>query len=403
MKKYFLKTLTFFLTAALCVSAAFTAAPVYAAKTKSQLQNEINQLRAEQKANQQKIDSLKNDINKQEELKDAIMQQMTLVYKEIDACNRQINEVNSKIAANKAEIEKKNTEIENNKTAFKKRLRAIYMSNTGSQVQVLLGADDFSQFLELSQLTASVSAKDKKMIEQIAAAVKVLEEKQNENNKLLEEQLAIKNTITQKQKALSDQNNQIQSVISKLNSSKGSLESANKAKDAKINENYKDMADIDRATSGGGSIDYDGGQFLWPTSGRISAYFKSPDSIHKGKHDGVDIAAPFGTKIMAISDGVVTEVRNSCTHNYGKYRNCCGNGYGNYVVIDHGKDAKGTIYVAWYAHMQSVAVSVGQTVKRGQIIGYVGSTGFSTGAHLHFGLKVNKIWTDPMLFYTKVK
>ena len=110
MKKYFLKTLTFFLTVAMSVSAAFTAAPVYAAKSKSQLQNEINQLRAEQKANQQKINSLKNDINKQEELKDAIMQQMTLVYKEIDACNRQINEVNSKIAANKAEIEKKNTE-----------------------------------------------------------------------------------------------------------------------------------------------------------------------------------------------------------------------------------------------------------------------------------------------------
>lgn len=276
------------------------------------------------------------------------------------------------------------------------------MSNTGSQVQVLLGADDFSQFLELSQLTASVSAKDKKMIEQIVAAVKVLEEKQNENNKLLEEQLAIKNTITQKQKALSDQNNQIQSVISKLNSSKGSLESANKAKDAKINENYKDMADIDRATNGGGSISYDGGQFLWPTFGRISAYFQSNDSVHKGHHDGVDIAAPFGTKIMAISDGVVKEIRNSCPHNYGKRGNCCGNGYGNYVIIDHGKDSKGTIYVAWYAHMQSVAVSVGQTVKRGQIIGYVGSTGWSTGSHLHFGLKVNNIWRDPMLYYTKV-
>ena len=403
MKKYFLKTLTFFLTAALSISAAFTAAPVYAAKTKSELQNEINQLRAEQKANQQKIDSLKNDINKQQELKDAIMQQMALVSKEIDACNRQINEVNSKIAANKAEIEKKNTEIENNKTAFKKRLRAIYMSNTGSQVQVLLGADDFSQFLELSQLTASVSAKDKKMIEEIVAAVKALEEKQKENNQLLEEQLSIKNTITQKQKALSDQNSQIQSIISNLSSSKNSLESANKAKDAQISENYKNMAEIDRASSGGGSIDYDGGQFLWPTSGRISAYFKSNDSVHNGNHNGVDIAAPFGTKIMAISDGVVKEVRNSCPHNYGKYSNCCGNGYGNYVIIDHGKDSNGTIYVAWYAHMQSVAVSAGQTVKKGQIIGYVGSTGFSTGSHLHFGLKVNGGWKDPMKFYTKVK
>ena len=153
----------------------------------------------------------------------------------------------------------------------------------------------------------------------------------------------------------------------------------------------------------GGSISYDGGQFLWPTFGRISAYFQSNDSVHKGHHDGVDIAAPFGTKIMAISDGVVKEIRNSCPHNYGKKGNCCGNGYGNYVIIDHGKDSKGTIYVAWYAHMQSVAVSAGQTVKKGQIIGYVGSTGWSTGSHLHFGLKVNNIWRDPMLFYTKVK
>ncbi|HCD82085.1 MAG TPA: hypothetical protein DEQ65_07010 [Ruminococcaceae bacterium] len=387
----------------LLVTAAFTATPVYAAKTKSQLQNEINQLRSEQKANQKKINSLKNDINKQQELKDAIMQQMALVSKEIDACNRQINEVNAKIAANKAEIKQKNAEIEKTKLAFKKRLRAIYMSNTNSNVQVLLGADDFAQFLELSQLTASVAAKDKKMIEEIVAAVKLLEEKQAENNTLLEEQMTIKNTIIQKQNALAEQNNEIQAIISKLNSSKGSLESANQTKDAQINQKYADMAEIDRASSGGGSIDYDGGPFLWPASGRISAYYKSNDSVHNGNHNGVDIAAPFGTKIMAISDGVVKEIRNSCPHNYGKRSNCCGNGYGNYVIIDHGKGSDGKIYVAWYAHMQSVAVSPGQTIKRGQIIGYVGSTGFSTGAHLHFGLKVNGGWVDPMSYYTKVK
>ena len=139
---------------------------------------------------------------------------MALVAKEIAACNSQISEINSKISANKAEIERKNTEIENSKTAFKKRLRAIYMSNTGSQVQVLLGADDFSQFLELSQLTASVSARDKKMIEEIVAAVKVLEEKQKENNKLLEEQMTVKKSITQKQQELKNQSAEIQSVIS---------------------------------------------------------------------------------------------------------------------------------------------------------------------------------------------
>ena len=193
MKAKLIKILSFFTSVAMIFSVV-AITPVSAA-TESQIRSEIKRLQEKQSEQQQKINALKKDASKQNELKTAIEQKMALVQQEIDACNRQITSINSKIAANKAEIEKKNTEIENNKTAFKKRLRAIYMSNTGSQVQVLLGADDFSQFLELSQLTASVSAKDKKMIEQIVAAVKVLEEKQKENNKLLENQMAVKKQL----------------------------------------------------------------------------------------------------------------------------------------------------------------------------------------------------------------
>ena len=411
MKKYFLKTLTFFLTVAMSVSAAFTAAPVYAAKSKSQLQNEINQLRAEQKANQQKIDSLKNDINKQEELKDAIMQQMTLVYKEIDACNRQINEVNSKIAANKAEIEKKNTEIENKKTAFKKRLRAIYMSNTGSQVQVLLGADDFSQFLELSQLTASVSARDKLMIEEMTAAVKSIEAKQQENNKLLADQADVKNNIVAKQNELKTQSNQIQSVISSINKEQNDAQAQMDKNNALIKEMQSELSRmIKESNSGTGQI-YDGSAFLWPvpsmsSTRNISSGFGSRWGT---MHYGLDIAnRTYGAKVVAIADGVVTRATNHCTHNYPKNGDCCGisgqgKGYGNHAVIDHGRAADGNTYAAYYAHMTSVVVSAGQHVKKGQTIGYVGCTGYSTGPHLHFGLIVNGAWKNPMNYYNTVK
>ena len=280
------------------------------------------------------------------------------------------------------------------------------MSNTGSQVQVLLGADDFSQFLELSQLTASVSAKDKKMIEQIVAAVKVLEEKQKENNKLLENQMVVKKTITQKQQELKTQSDEIQAVISKINSDTKSAQADKNATDAALKDKQKTLNDILRGStggSGGGNVVYDGGPFLWPTTTtRISSSW----GYRWGRlHQGVDISnGRYGLPIYAIADGTVYRAISGCPHNYPKNSSCgCGGGYGNHVAIYHGKGADGKEYAAYYAHMSSLAVSNGAHVKRGQIIGYVGCTGFSTGPHLHFGIMVNGAFVDPMQFYTKVK
>ncbi|MBR2447983.1 MAG: M23 family metallopeptidase [Clostridia bacterium] len=153
-----------------------------------------------------------------------------------------------------------------------------------------------------------------------------------------------------------------------------------------------------------GNLVYDGGSFLWPTPtvSRISSYY----GTRWGRmHNGIDIANGncWGDKIIAIADGVVTTYSNSCTHNYGKkpVRNCCGSGYGNYVTINHGTRA-GKTYVAYYAHMAKITVKLGEKVKKGQIIGYIGSTGRSTGAHLHFGLAVNGAWVNPMSYYKKV-
>jgi len=145
---------------------------------------------------------------------------------------------------------------------------------------------------------------------------------------------------------------------------------------------------------------------LWPTPGfyGISAGFQSNDAVHRGHHNGIDIAGGgiSGAAIVAISDGVVVTSNNSCSHNYGKSGSCgCGGGYGNYVTINHGtKD--GRTYVVTYGHMSRAAVGAGTTVKKGQTIGYVGSTGWSTGYHLHFGLAVNGAWVNPMNYFRKV-
>lgn len=376
------------------------------ALTQSQLQNSINSLEKQSAALEKEIKDLQGQINAQQKLKKAIEQKIAVVQQQINLCNAEINKINNTIAENNKEIAAKEAEIEQDKLKFKKRLRAIYMSNTGSNLQILLGADDFSEFLQLSQLTASVSARDKFLIERLVGAIDELNIKQEENNKLLSEQIDIKKIIDAKKKELLAENASIQSVINKIDADQTQLENTNASLEQQIKD-YKNT--LNSMLSGGGSFVYDGGDFLWPTPGyyRISAGFKSNDAVHKGNHNGIDIIGNYkgaisGAKIIAIADGYVTKSNNSCTHNYGKNGSCgCGGGYGNYVTIDHGA-YKGNVYVATYGHMASAIVSKGQFVKKGQVIGYVGSTGWSTGHHLHLGIAVNGIWRDPMGFYSKV-
>ena len=402
MLKKYIKIVSVLLIVSLFVT-TFASVDITAA-TQSEIQKEINELEKQSQKLEAEIKQLQGEINEQKKLKTTIENKMAVVQSQINACNKQINQINSQISANKAEIEKNNQQIEKDKLNFKKRLRAIYMSNTGSSVQILLGAEDFSQFLQLSQLTASVSAHDKKMIEELVQKIKQLQEKQKENEKLLEEQVAIKATIAEKQAELSREEKQIQSVINSIAADQKEVKDENAIVEKELKQMQNALNEIlNAAGNASGKVVYNGDDFIWPTPtiSRISSYY----GPRWGRsHNGIDISnGTYGAKVVAIADGVVTTYSNSCSHNYGKspLRTCCGNGYGNYITINHGtKDGK--TYVAYYAHLGSIVVSNGQSVKKGDIVGYVGSTGRSTGAHLHFGISVNGGWANPMSFYKKV-
>lgn len=409
MKQKLFKIISLIMTVTLITATCVFSTANVSASTVDEIKNEIAELEKESAALKAEIDKLKNDIKNQEKLKTAIENNMAVVQKQINACNNQIASINSQIAANKAEIEAKNNEIEKDKEEFKRRLRAIKMSNTGSNVQILLGAKSFSEFLQLSQLTASVSARDKKLIEDIVAEIEVLNKKQEENNKLLEEQSEIKASISQKQAELQSQANEIQKVINSINKDKNEVQSDKNAVDKELQAKENELNAILGGSSGG--IFSNDGVFKWPTTfKRISSYF----GTRWGRmHNGVDISnGTYGSPVYAIADGQVYKCDTSCKHNYGKspLRTCCGSGYGNYVAIDHG-NYKGDPNVkikAYYAHMGSVIVSNGATVRKGQIIGYIGSTGRSTGPHLHFGMiksvrnpngSWSDSWKDPLSFY----
>lgn len=133
-------------------------------------------------------------------------------------------------------------------------------------------------------------------------------------------------------------------------------------------------------------------RFGWPCPGfyTLTSGFGPRWGRH---HSGIDIAGGGISGAAAVSSlsGTVIYVNSGCSHNYGKSSSCgCGGGYGNYVIVQHSGG-----YATVYAHLTSVAVSTGQSVSQGQVVGYVGSTGFSTGPHLHYEVRLNGTRVDP--------
>ncbi len=375
----------------LCVVMLFTAFSFNtSAATASELRQNISNLESKSKQLEKEIKNLQGQINSQNAVKAKLQEKINVIQQQINACNNQISKLNSEIDAN-------NKEIANDRLTYKKRLRAIHTNNSKGGIQVLLGAKTFSEFLQLTQYTSAVSKRDQKLITR-------LEEKIKANEKLLEEQVEVKKTVTAKQQELLTENNRIQSIINEIDKDQSKLEKDNAAIEKQIKAYNSTLNAM--LNTGGTSFVYDGGAFVWPVPGHynISAGWQSNDSVHKGRHNGIDIAGGgiAGKPIVAIADGVVTKSNNSCTHNYKKYGSCgCGGGYGNYVSINHGTNG-GNTYVATYGHMTRTAVSTGAVVKKGQTIGYVGTTGWSTGYHLHFGLSVNGAWRNPMNYFKRV-
>lgn len=400
------------ITVILCMTMLFTASFYTAALTQSEknkLNSDIAALKNEANEIQAEINKLKAEKNNQAAVLAAIRKKIANTQAQIDRCNKEISSINAKISSNKAEIAAKEAEIKDDELAFKKRIRAIYMSNSNSSVQILLGAENFSDFLQLSQLTSSISSHDKRLMENLKSEIEVLNQKIAENEELLSEQVSIKSTIAEQQKELESQESEAASIYNSIANEQSAAQSDLNDVNADIKAMQKKLEDDIAAQSKNYSTFINSNTGLqWPVSGFFSLSTRfglANDSMHNNRaHNGIDIAGGgiSGQPIRAMADGVVTLVANGCTHNYGKKSNCCGNGYGNYCVVNHGTlniGGSSANYVAYYAHASKIIVTNGQYVKQGDILGYVGTTGYSSGYHLHFGVLKNGSWTDPYALF----
>ncbi|MEG1850061.1 MAG: peptidoglycan DD-metalloendopeptidase family protein, partial [Oscillospiraceae bacterium] len=268
-----------------------------------------------------------------------------------------------------------------------KRLRVMYTTGNASVLGLVLGAEDFTEFLTRTQVASRVVQHDHALIETMQTELAVLSKIKDEIE-LDKADLESANTQMAQRKGQLDTQvaaaqNQIQDM-SKLQqdyaANKAKIDAEMKAAEAEIDAIY------DQFESSG---EYDGGQMNWPVAG--FSYISSTYGWrfnHTDFHTGVDVAGRnaagqgiYGQPIRAAADGRVI----FATTNYVPGKN-----YGIYVIVDHGGGIS-----TLYGHTSGLAVKTGQEVSRGQTLGYVGSTGWSTGPHLHFEVRINGKYTDP--------
>ena len=395
--------------AAACLLLSVTVYPASAATSMSSLQNKLDKL-------SQSIDQHKkelSDAKKQESAAKAlegeltervgiIQDQIAVLSGQIAAVQNSIGETEQKISGKEAEITEKEgqiadkqTEIDGQWSDFKKHMAAMQELRDGGSIAMLSAVNDLYELLTFNEVMQDISIKDTEILDNMKNAKEALE-----SDKLtLESQ---RSELQSKKADLDAQNSQMRAKQNELNSSvaaaqMSAAEAQQAQKDAQAaiesdEMNYEAVKKqiqkmIAAAAASKPTLSFTG--FICPLKSysRISSEYgwrKNPVTGVNKLHAGTDFAAPGGTPIYAAASGYVQVAGWSS------------GGYGNYVIIYHGKMSDGNTYSTLYGHMKSVATSAGKYVKQGELIGYVGSTGNSTGNHLHLevwkgGSKANAV------------
>lgn len=402
----------------------------------SDLEQQLQQLEQENQKYQKILDDTKSDIAEKEEYKSALVSKVQVLDEKIAVTREKISSLNDDIKEKQDAYDKGLSEVEDQFDALANRLRILYMSGNATDLEIIFGAKDFSDLIDKMELVKNLANSDKELISEIQTKLDELSTKKKsleaDKKDLETQQASLKSDQDEFNKLISDNDEILKNLYASNSEAQNSLESAALQSDeieAKISQYYaaqkaaaEHAAQASQSSSSSGSssssssssssgssssgssssgsssvIVPSGSGFAWPTPGFVSRSSEWFEDREVYNHGGIDIAGAgiMGTPVVAAADGTVVATNSSCTHNWGKSYSCgCGGGYGNYVMISH---AGGKMTV--YGHLTSLTVSSGQSVSRGQVIGYVGSTGNSTGPHLHYECRLNGVRYNPMSEY----
>ena len=365
-------------------------------KSIKEKQGQLSKLEDEKKSLQQGKTNVQNVINGLQKSKNQVSAvvaeldvELTNIQNNIDTYNGLVESKQQEIQDTTKELETA-IEIENQQyEAMKKRIKFMYESGDSMYLDLLVTADSFGDMLNKADYIEQLSAYDRDQLDQYRLTVTYTEECKKEleaEQEVLEAAVAAAEEEQENMNALIDEKKaQIEAFENDINKQQDVIaeyEEQLKAQTEVIVALEAAVAAEKEALEAANRIQYDGGMFTWPAPAytRISSEFGNRQHPTLGVsmfHAGLDMAAPGGSSILAAYKGVV-----------------CATGYsgamGNYAMIDHGSGLY-TIYM----HASAISVSKGQEVSAGQRIGSVGSTGRSTGNHLHFGVRRNGQYVNP--------
>lgn len=382
------------------------------AESKSELEDKINDIDTQTAEIQKNIDSLEANAEKKEEYQQELNKKIDINQQKVDLLQEKIGGINSEIADSNAKIALKEQEIAENTELFKERLRTMYITNNESMLSVIFGSSNFYEMIMSIDLVKRVTKHDRKIVEELQEQKQAIEQEKQVLEDKKAELDSSKEEVSSVMRELSADYSKTEAAIAELEAEqeyyKQNLDkllaekaAAQKEIDDIIAEEMRKAEEARKQAlqqqqnqnqSGGGNVDYSGpleyvgGEYMWPMPGyyTLTSYYGWRELYGRPDfHTGIDISGGGinGKPIVAANDGVVTLASSIRS-------------YGNCVLIDHGGGS-----FTRYAHCSSLAVYAGQSVKKGEVIAYVGSTGNSTGPHLHFEIYTNGQRVDPLSYF----
>lgn len=338
---------------------------------------------------QGQIDELEVEIQSYLELKEKLDNQILLIREDIDLLTEQIAIYDEMIANKAIELEAAEEDVATQYVRYRTRVRAMEEHGKFYYISVLFQATSFSSLLTRLADISEIMEYDSNLEKQYKEARDYCAQVKAEYEQIQAEQEAKKLELEVRMEDLEEQTIAAANVIAEL---EFDLDEFRRAYDENEAAEHEMMNEIDdliaklEAEKASANI-VSTGSYIWPTPSCYSVssqfgYRYHPIYGDYRMHYGIDISASSGASILAADSGTVTTATYSSS-------------YGNYVMINHG-DGRYTVY----AHMSSMAVSVGNTVTQGETIGYVGSTGWSTGPHLHFEVISSGGRVDPLQYFS---
>ncbi len=344
---------------------------------RNEIQNQMNE------ANEQ-LEGVQNDISENLQQVQKLDEKISNSQQELDELNKKIEDLEN----SSEEVEKKLKTAEENYDKQKKLLDsylvAVQESSDTQYLDVLLSSKSISEFLSNYFLITELANSQVELLEDMQNKKNEIQQSKEKLDKNKEDLAVIKANQTKTATVLANTKTVRENFISKLSDQEKDIQS-------KIDEYYAQFnainSEILKLAQGGIATQYIGGELAWPVPGYtvISSNYGMRTHPITGVyklHTGVDIRAPLGATFIAANDGIVTKASYN-------------GAYGNMVIIDHGGGVS-----TLYAHGSEILVQVGQTVKRGEPVLKVGSTGYSTGPHAHFEVRLNGVVTNPMPYIT---